>query len=342
MLIIAGIGFNSFAEDKIKKIILSGADILRFNFSYGSIEANVNNIKIAQEAIDELHSECKIMIDMPLNKVRLGDFDIKMFAVREKEEFIFKSASYSNDCNQFIPVQIQKLGEKVRVNQLITHGDGEIALHVKEIIDTDTIKCEILNNGVIQYMKTFNITNRLDENNVINDYKKIFEAVKDLSISYCAVSYFGEETNKNIRELVKKEIGSKTKIMLKIEDQIAVDNIEAICQDESYRYVLLDRGEIGVNVPFEKIGLIQRNIINTAKKYKRLILVSTQILESTINNYIPYRAEIINLTDMVLDGVNGIMLCQETTMGLRPAYSISVAKKIIDEALKYERSRSKS
>jgi pyruvate kinase len=333
-MIIAGIGLNSLNKNSIRKIILAGADVLRFNFSYRSIEENKNYIQIAHEIIDELNANVKILVDMPLNKVRLGDFDIKVFAVRENEEFVFQSASFSPDCNQFIPVNTSKLGQKVVINQTITIGDGEIALQVTEVIDQEKIKCKILNNGTISYIKTFNIK-YTDTQKLIEDYNIILNAISQLKIDYIAYSYIDKSINSQINQIIKTYDSNEISNIIKIEKYFTEDIIKNIYNDPNYKMILIDRGEIGVNMPFEKSAIYQKNIIRMAKLYKKPIIISTQILESTVNYFTPYRSEISDLTNFVLDEIKGILLCHETTMGLRPAYSIKTAKKIIEEAEKY-------
>jgi pyruvate kinase len=149
MLIIATVGYTTLTEDQIRKIILAGADVIRYNFAYRNISENIELVYTAQRIIEELHSSAKILIDFPLNKIRLGDFDIKIFAVRENQELILKSAPFSPNCHEYIPVDTQFLGQKVYVDQTITIGDGEISMQVIEILNSDTIKVKILNNGVI-------------------------------------------------------------------------------------------------------------------------------------------------------------------------------------------------
>lgn len=338
MFIIAGIGLNSFSEDKIRKIILTGADVLRYNFSYRETEENINHIKIALTTIEDLNSNTKILIDMPIPKIRLGDFDTKTFGVREGENYYFKSAGFTSDCNEFIPVQIKDLGKKTKLNQNITIGDGEISIHIIDIIDNDTIEAVILNNGVIRYNKSFNIENGFDKEVFIKNYSRILDDIQNIKPKYIAVSYLNKDVDNEIKNLpFWQNAPNKEKIkkIIKIENKSALDDIEEIVKDNFYDYILIDRGELGVNMPFELLGLIQKKIIRLAQNNKKGVIVSTQILESTINNYIPYRSEITELTNLVLSKVNGIMLCQETAVGSRPSYSISVAKKIINEVEKY-------
>ena len=118
--------------------------------------------------------------------------------------------------------------------------------------------------------------------------------------------------------------------MLKIEREIPLNEIDQLCQWNNFDALLIDRGELGVNMPYYKTGIYQKSIIRIAKQYKKPIIISTQILESTMTNYIPNRAEILDLTNSVLEGVKGIMLCRETAINPRAAYSLSVARRIIE------------
>lgn len=336
MFIIATIGLNSLTEDKLRKIILSGADILRYNFAYRNIGEHPEHIQMFERVKDELNSSIKLLIDFPTNKVRLGDFEGRLFTVRETTTLTLRTATYSHDCNEFLPVDMPKLGEKSYVNQLISIGDGEVVLEVTGIIDSETIQAKILNNGTIKYIKTFNNGQFIDDESYINTCKQLITSCDEFQPDYIAISYINEALNDKLKaELCLNERRYKT--IIKIERDVVDADLEKICQDPTYAMILIDRGEMGVNMPFEKIGLVQKSTIKKAKTYKKPAIVSTQILDSTINNYIPNRADILNLTDMILDDVNGIVLCHETAVGTRPLYTISVAKKIINAVEEYKR-----
>lgn len=331
MYIIASIGSQN-TKGKARKIILAGADIIRFNFSRHDLEKNIEIIKDTQEVIAELNSKIKTMADMPIEKIRIGDFDTKTYSVREGSEFVLRSAAYSPDCNEYIPVDTKRLGEIVKINQVITIGDGEVALQVIEILDTESIKVKSMNNGIIQYMRTFNLPLTLKKEQIIENYQKILKTIEKTDCTYIAISYINREINEDIKQLFKTI--KKKKIIIKIENTESIKDIANIIKDDFYDLILIDRGELGVNLPYEKIGIIQKKILQIAEENKKAVIVSTQILESTINNYTPYRAEILDITNMVMDKVYGIMLCRETGINSRPAYTISVAKKIIEEAKK--------
>jgi len=334
MFIIATIGFNSLTEEKNRKIILAGADIIRYNFAYHKISSNIEYVKMGKKVIEELNSTTKIMIDLPSHKVRLGYFDDVMLTVKENQELIIKSSEYSTDCLDFLPVETENIGLKVKSNQTITIGDGEVAIKVEEIIDEKTIKIRVLNNGVIKAMKTFNAGLYYEDDVYLKKCQGIIEKIKNLDPDYLAISYLsGDNFNKKITGLTKNNQITQ-KIIGKIETELTEEEIENIYTDPFYNMVIVDLGELGVNLPFEKLGTYYKKIMTIANKYNKKTIAMTQIMESAINNYTPNRAEIINLTNMVKDGIDGIVLCHETALGDRPSYTIHVAKKIINEAQK--------
>jgi pyruvate kinase len=335
MIIISTVGHTSLTEDKIVRMILAGTDILRFNFSYKIMRENYEHIQRAQHLIEELNSTVKILIDFPLNKIRLGDFDIKVYSVRENDIITLKSAPFSPDCHQFIPIDIDNLGKKVYIDQVITIGDGEVSIQIIEILNNDTIKAKVLNNGMIHYMKTINCGHFIDDEALLNIYKDIIKNIELINPDYVAVSYVNSIFNEKIKQIIN-ESSISPKVILKIEKGIEENELEKICTDNYYRKILIDRGEMGVNLPYEKLMESQKKIIKTAKKFNKPVIVSTQILESTITNFIPSRADVLDLANIVMDGASGIMFCMETASTLRPAYTISVAKKIIFDAERYK------
>lgn len=337
MFIIATVEKHYLTDAHLRKVILAGADALRFNFSYQTIEENLHCINIAQGVIDELHSSTKIFVDFPINKIRLGDFDLKLFPVNENDELILKSGIFTFDCYEYIPVNTPNLGEKLKIGQNITIGDGEVSMQVKEIIDNQSVKVVVQNKGVIQYMKTLNIPQEIDENEIVKTYKDIIEHIKEVEPAYIAISYFNPVLFEKIKNLIKQS-KLKAKLAVKIENKLSLEQVEELCKDKDCYAILLDRGELGVNMPYYQTGTYQKIVTEIAKKYKKIIIITTQILESTINNYIPNGSEIMDLTNIIIDGVGGIMLCRETAINPRAAYTISVAKKIINAADTYLKS----
>ena len=333
MFIIASVGMDNFSEDKVRKIILAGADALRYSFSHGPIENTIARIKSGIKVIDELNSSAKIIVNLPSNQVRLAGPTLPRL-VKENEEIMLKSAgacSLDGDC---IYVHAAELGNKVYINQIATIDHGKIALQITEIINNETVRARVLNEGAVQANIDINLPHGADDEQFLSRCKEVLAKLEEISPDYLAVPFVSPAINEQIKTL--SDFSWQPKIIARIENRAAIENLEKICQDNFYNLILLNRGKLGLEMPFERLGIFQKEAIKTIKKYKKQVIISSQILEGTIHNYIPLRSDILDLTNIVLDGADGIMLCNETALGSRPAYTLSVARKIILEAEKYK------
>jgi len=333
MLIIATIGVNTFSEENVKKIILAGADALRYGFTYGTIEDNIAHMETGIKVIDGLNSSAKVIANLPSNKVRL-DSSVKPTEVDENDDIFLCSAQCDMKDKKIIRVDTKNLAQKVYVNQITAIDHGKIAIQITEIINNDTIKARVLNNGVIQATHGINISQNAEEDEFLDKCKLILSRLEKVCPQYIAIPFISPNINEKIKTLSNYDW--EVKKLIKIENNAGAENLETICKDPFYDGVVVNRGELGNTMPFEKLGIFQKKAINIIKKYKKQVIISSQILEGTIDNFVPPRSDILDLTNIILDGADGIMLCNETALGMRPAYTLSVAKKIILETEKYK------
>ncbi len=334
MFIIASVGLNNFSEEKIRKIILAGADALRYSFSYGPIANTIDRIKVGMKVIDELNSSAKIIVNLPSNQTRLAGPHTPR-KVLENEEIILKSALHDQPMtDDNIYVHIAELGNQVYINQITTIDHGKIALQITEIINNETVKVRALNEGVLQSTLSIHIAQNTENEEYFNRLREVLARLAELAPEYLAIPFISPAVNEKIKKL--SDFSWQPKIIARIESRAAMENLEQICQDNFYDLVLLNRGKLGLDMPFERLGIFQKEATQTVKKYKKQVIISSQILEGSIYNYIPLRSDILDLTNIVLDGADGIMLCNETALSSRPAYTLSVARKIILEAEKYK------
>lgn len=334
MFIIASVGTDNFSEDKIRKIILAGADALRYSFSYGPIETTLERIKSGIKVIDELNSSAKIIVNLPSNQLRLAGPETPR-KIMENEEIILSSATHTPLQEDYVYVHTSELGNLVYINQITSIDHGKIALQVTEIINNHNIRVRALNEGFLQKSLSIHITPHMKTADYLQKTKEVLHQLEEIAPDYIAVPYISPAINEEIKKL--SDYSWRPKIITRIESQLAVENLEKICQDNFYDLIVLNRGKLGMELPFEQLGIYQKESIKTIKKYKKQVIVSSQILEGTIHNYIPLRSDILDLTNIVLDGADGIMLCNETALGTRPAYTLSVAKKIIFETEQYKK-----
>jgi len=332
MYVIATISKNSYAPEKIKEILEAGADILRYNFSHGTPAEMKEKVGTAKRVIKELGLEGKIKIlaDLPGDKIRLGDFPQKEYKVEAGAVVTFKTAHASDDPERFVPVDYPNIGALVRVGQRVSCGDGEIGFEVVDVLDDETLKAKAVNAWHIPALKAFTIGRGIDSlEHITPKTLAHIEHLKEIDPDWVAFSFVNSAKYlKRGKELLKKHGVKNTKIVSKIESQQGVDRIREIVSETDI--VLIARGDLGLTTPIEKLGVYQKVIARATKEGGKELVVSTQILDSLLSYAVPSRAEVLDLTNAVLDGADGIMLCKETGISQTPGYSVAMAKRIIE------------
>ncbi len=334
MFIVATISKNSYEKEKIKEILEAGATVLRYNFSHGTPIEMQEKVKKAKEVIEELNLEdtVKIMADLPGAKIRLGNFSPSEFLVKKNQEIIFKSDTSNTiaDPSKFIPVDYPKIGTLVKVGQEISCADGELGFFVTKIITENSFSAKALNERHIPALKGLNVGTALDEIDHITP--KTIEHIKELSKinpDWIAFSFVNsKEYLEKLKSLVKEfNPNLNFTTVSKLETEKAYQNYNEILEETDV--ALVARGDLGLAVPIEKLGIYQKYFVKKAKEANKKIIVSTQILDSIVNQHTPQRAEVLDLTNIVIDGADGIMLAKETGISLTPGESIRLANKII-------------
>jgi len=334
MFIIASVGSKTFSENQVRRIILAGADALRYSFSFDTFEKNVANLEVGLRVIEELNSSVKIAINILSNKIRIGDMP-RPIMVKEGDELTIQSWFNNTPPEGIIPVPSANVAKKVYVGQITTIDHGKTAIQVTGIVNNETINIKVLNDGIIQPSLSLNLPQENNTDIYLQKFRLLIEKLKPFSPTYLSVPFINLEANNQIKKVL--EYDNRPKIFIRIEDQNAIDHLPEICADNAYSHVIINRGELGENLPFEKLGLIQKQIIAFVKKSGKKTIVSSQIMEGTIYNYVPYRSDILDLTNLILDGADGIMLRHETALSTRPAYTISAVKKIIIEVERHKK-----
>ncbi len=323
--IIATLGPSSSSEDIIRKLVIAGANVFRLNFSHGNLENHKQNAQYIRKIEQELNTNIAIMMDLQGPKLRIGVFE--------------KGNVNLNVGSVFVLDQEQELGTTNRVTfphpeiySAITEGtellldDGKIKLLVKER-NGKSIITEVINGGVLSNRKGVNIPNAILPIKALTakDLKDI-EAANDVDADWIAVSFV--QTAKDI-EYARSIVGNKFGIIAKIEKPSAVQNIDSILKVSDA--IMVARGDLGVELPFESIPSIQKELIEKAKEHQRPVVVATQMLESMTNCHVPTRAEITDVACAVAEGADAVMLSAESASGNYPVEAVSTMAKIIQK-----------
>ena len=333
MYIVATISKNSYTADKIEKILEAGARVLRFNFSHGSPEEMTKKIQVAQDVIEKLNlkSQVKILADLPGNKIRLGRFPGGEYVVEQGQEVLFQSGEDSPDSSVYIPINLDAISQYVKENEEISFGDGEIGFRVVQIVSPNSFRAVALNSRHIPEEKGVNFGQAVDRfEHLTEKTMGHIMNLKNINPDWVAFSFVNSAKNlSNLKAVLNEHYpNNTTRIVAKIESPLGIANIGEILDETDI--VMIARGDLGLTVPYERLGILQKQIIKLAREKKKEVIVATQILDSLLDYYIPSRAEIADLTSIVLEGANGIMMAKETGISATPEHSVAVAKKIID------------
>jgi pyruvate kinase len=337
MQIIATISKNSYQPEKIAEIVTAGANILRYNLSHGSPEKQIAIVASARAVIARLSKtgQVKILADLPGLKIRLGEFSEQEYHVSEGDTVTFKSAKSSPTAAKFIPIDYPHVGKCVAKDQIITIADGEIGLKVIKIVNSNSFQAVALNSHKILQFKGVHLgfsMDSLDQLSAITPH--LLTTVAAINPEIVAFSFVNSvEYLTQAKKLVYAALPQRPLVMAKIETEKGLTHLAQITKHVDY--IMVARGDMGVSMPFDQLGISQKHIVSHCKKHHIPVIVATQILSSLLNSYLPTRAEILDLTNIVLDGADGILLANETGLSLTPGHSITVARSIIENVQKY-------
>ncbi len=330
--IICTIGPATASYEKIYGLIKAGMSVARLNFSHGNrkfFTSVINNIKKARE---KLSMPVAVMQDLQGPKIRVGNIREPMLLKKRNEVYIADS-KISGVLS--IPVDYKGLYNYVKKNDKILINDGLVNLRV---INADkeagAIKCAVVSGGIVGAKKGVNLPDtKLPLESVtekdIADLK--FGLAKGIDI--ISLSFVRSAADlKSLKARIKKKKNTPPLIIAKIEKPEAVRDINNIIKEADG--IMIARGDLAVEIGYKKIPYIQKKFIIKANKSGKIVIVATQMLESMIANPHPYRSEITDIYNAVLDGADTLMLSGETSVGRYPLKVVGVMKGLIKKAEK--------
>lgn len=322
--IIATVGPSTNSYEAILKLIESGANGIRLNFSHGSYEEREQQIKWIRKASKEYGKPVAIIQDLQGPKIRLGDFE-GIVNVSPGQELAFEyNADYEN--SKHLPVQYD-LSKKVKRGERLYLYDGKVKTVVTSVRD-GVVHARVENAGILIKRKGINLPDTDFEGDIITskDEKDIaFGSTHD--VDYVALSFV--QTADDVRALRRKlqALNYNAKVISKVETKAAVDNLETVVQESDA--VMIARGDLATETLPESVPIVQRQIIGLGLKYAKPTIVATQMLASMTETPEPTRAEVSDIATAVLVGADCVMLSDETANGQYPMEAVSIMKKVI-------------
>ena len=328
--IVATLGPASNTEPVFRNLVRAGVDVVRLNFSHGTHEEKHRLIQMIRKVSREEHKPLCILADLQGPKIRTGKLkDGKAVLLTAGERLTITPSEVPGNAS-IVGTTFKTLAENVEQGSRILLSDGLIELRVHEVLGEDVV-CEIINGGMLGEHKGINLPGipvrvpSLTE----KDAEDLEFALK-CNVDAIAVSFV--RTAEDVR-LVRNRVsayGSETWIIAKLEKPQAIEHLDSIL--EAADGIMVARGDLGVEVPPEKVPAIQKQIIRRAAEYSKPVITATQMLESMIENPRPTRAEVSDVANAIYDGTDAVMLSGESAVGKYPVEAVSMMARIVSES----------
>ena len=318
----------------LPELIKAGMNVARMNFSHGSHEEHKARMDAVKAARKELGVPVGLMLDTKGPEIRTKTYKDGKIEIVEGQQFTLTTREIEGD-NTIVAITYAGLPNDVKPGTRILIDDGLVAFNVEEVRDGTDIICRALNGGPLSNRKSINVPGiKLNMPFVSPKDREDIEFGLSQDIDFIAASF--TRTAQDVRDIkaILKEHGKEdVEIICKIENMEGVNNIEEILDEASG--VMVARGDLGVEVPFQELPEIQKNIIKTCISRGKRVVTATQMLESMAKNPRPTRAE-------VYDGTSAIMLSGETSVGKYPVETVKTMSSIAENAertIHYDRRR---
>ena len=318
--IIATVGPSVNSKDGIKKLVNSGADVLRLNFSHGTEEGHLNVVKWARE----LDKSVAIMQDIQGPKIRTGETKKEVYLKPKNKVKITNKKILSDE--KIVYLNYKDLYKDINSGERIFIDDGQIVIRVtkKTISSLDgvvEIGGELRSNQGVAFPDTSLSVSSLTKKD-ISDLKY----GNKLEVDIVAVSFV---RNANDIKKVRKIIDNNIKIIAKIELKSAIKNLDSIIDEADG--VMVARGDLGVQLPLERVPFIQKQILDEANAKGKITVTATEMLQSMKESHRPTRAEVSDITNAILEGTDCVMLSAETAIGNHPNVVVEAMSRICEE-----------
>ena len=329
--IVATLGPASSTPEMIQTLVEAGIDVARLNFSHGTHDMHRANFEAVREASRKAGRPVAILQDLQGPKIRVGKFPDGKFELKEGEEVIITTDLASAAAGTRIPCTYAGLPGDVRAGDPILLADGNFRLETLRVKGHD-VTARVVVGGTLTNNKGINLPGTAVAIPALTP-KDLDDLLFGLSlgVDYIAASFV--RSADDVRD-VRRHAGS-TPIIAKIEKPQAVERLDEICLAADG--IMVARGDLGVEMPLEKVPLIQKAAVEKINRFGKTAIVATQMLESMISNPTPTRAEVSDVANAILDGADAVMLSAESAAGQYPERAVRTMGSIIEEVEKSPR-----
>jgi pyruvate kinase len=330
--IVATVGPACDTYEKLLELVHAGVNVFRLNFSHGSHEDKTQIIEHIRNLNEAENCNISILGDLQGPKLRVGEIENNALKVEAGDILTFTNEKCVGTMER-IYVSYPNLAGDVKLGNIILIDDGKLEVKVVDIVRNGDVKVEVTLGGVLSSKKGINLPDTKISLPALTDKDlEDLNFIIEQKLDWVALSFV-----RNVKDIVilrskLDERKSKAKIIAKIEKPEAVANIRDIIVESDA--IMIARGDLGVELPVEKVPMIQKSIIRKCLHRAKPVIVATQMMESMIDRVKPNRSEITDVANAVLEGTDAVMLSGETATGQHPALVVQTMVKIIAEVEK--------
>ena len=325
--IIATLGPASSHYTALRKMFAAGLDAVRINASHGTHPQHLAFIELVRRLNKKYRRRIRIMQDLAGFRIRVGRFKGAKTKLLKERTVVWLTRDTESAGPKTIPFDYHGDLSPIKANQRIYIDDGKLILRVKST-SANSIKAVVVEGGVLKERKGINMPEvKLDFEGITEKDKKDIEFGIQHGVDYIALSFVRDENDvRQVTERVKPRL-PKCRIVAKIENRQAIENIDRIMKAADG--IMVARGDMGIAVPIYEVPIIQKRIIKKCNKAGKFVITATQMLEHMTEHSRPTRAEVADVANAILDGTDFVMLSGETAVGRFPYESVLMMNEII-------------
>ncbi len=327
--IVCTVGPSIGSPEMIRQVLEAGVDVFRLNFSHGAPDDHRRSVHYIRSAADDFGKPVAILQDLPGPKIRIGTFQHGPVHLGVGDGFTLTTEPVPGSRTR-VSVNYARLPEEVRPGQRLLLADGLVELGI-EAVEPPVIRCKVLLGGQLSDHKGITVPRGATGINAFTekDEELLLDGI-DMGVEMAALSFVRNRDDVlRARRLLDGQ-GSSLPLMAKIEKPEAVDALDDILPVVDA--LMVARGDLGVEIPYEEVPLVQKDIIAKALRAARPVITATQMLRSMVESPRPTRAEAADVANAVLDGSDAVMLSEESATGAYPVESVRALASIAEQA----------
>ncbi|MBE6550481.1 MAG: pyruvate kinase [Ruminococcaceae bacterium] len=327
--IVCTIGPASDSEEKLRALMKAGMNVARLNFSHGTHEEHKVRIDRIKKVREELGLPVAILLDTKGPEYRIRTFENDKITLKDGDTFTFTTDEIVGN-QERVAVSYKNLHKDLEVGSKIYVNNGLVHFVVERIEGHDII-CKVTAGGELSNRKSMSFPGKVLKQVYLSEADKadlLFGIEQDVDFVACSFVSCKQDLDDVRAFLDAHTTDDNISLIAKIENQHGVDNIDEICQ--ACDGIMIGRGDMGVEIPFEELPKIQKQLITQCRLLGKRVITATEMLESMIYNPRPTRAEISDVANAVYDGTSAIMLSGETAAGKYPVLAVETMAKIAE------------